>query len=125
MRISQVADLFTPIMHILRLKLDDEEKALVAAEKFQAWMKDGTPRGIPGDLDLGDIVEEELDEKMNVWRAFEGKGVEQRKKPLSLLCDNLSTVDEYAELTDKALFKMLRRCLLHRVLFLKKHVDVF
>lgn len=73
MRISEVADIFEPIMHILVLKSKDEEAAKNATEKFQAWLKKGEKGDGEADFQEGDFLEQDLDEKMNKWRSFESK----------------------------------------------------
>eukprot|EP00310_Coccolithus_braarudii_P025889 CAMPEP_0183332524 /NCGR_PEP_ID=MMETSP0164_2-20130417/1666_1 /TAXON_ID=221442 /ORGANISM="Coccolithus pelagicus ssp braarudi, Strain PLY182g" /LENGTH=225 /DNA_ID=CAMNT_0025501263 /DNA_START=127 /DNA_END=804 /DNA_ORIENTATION=+ len=52
-----------------------------------------------------------LSSKRGVERILALKGIEAGKKPLSLLCADLSTVDRYAAGIDKALFKLFRGCL--------------
>jgi hypothetical protein len=72
--LAEMKDFFQPMLKILALKAMDEEAALAAAKKYQAWVKEN-----PGasDAEKGIKVDEELDEAMNKWRAFASKGEQQ------------------------------------------------
>jgi hypothetical protein len=72
--LDEMKGFFKPMLKILAAKAMDEEVALKAAKKYQAWVKEN-----PGasDAERGIKVDEELEEAMNVWRAFHTKGEEK------------------------------------------------
>ena len=56
MRIDQVANFFSPMMHILKERLEDEEAALASAERFQRWAVQEEVGEVSADLAMGDIT---------------------------------------------------------------------
>ena len=57
-------------MDILLLKCSDEEKALAAAEQYKKWLEKKSKGDDEVDIEEAMVVDQELDEKMNVWRSF-------------------------------------------------------
>jgi hypothetical protein len=72
--IDEMKNFFNPMLKILAAKAMDEEVALDAAKKYQAWVQEN-----PGsdDAERGVMVDRQLDEAMNKWRSFHSKGEEQ------------------------------------------------
>ncbi|KAH8056722.1 L-threonylcarbamoyladenylate synthase [Aureococcus anophagefferens] len=90
----------------------------VLADGSDAWRLDddiiGTlNRGgvgvIPTDTSYSFVAR--VDSKAAVQRLLALKGDENRKKPLSLLCADLGTIDEYTRYTSKRTFKLLKAAL--------------
>jgi hypothetical protein len=85
--ITSIKSLFAPILGLLRLKHGDMVQGIKAAGNFQVWMSNqaealqvcGTDG--PGETDEQECVrvDADMDEKMNVWRAFDDKGGDQTK----------------------------------------------
>ena len=70
MQITKVADIFSPIFHLLALKETDEKAAAEAAGKFQAWLSKRNCPDAEEDLEEGDALEKDFEEKLGVQRSF-------------------------------------------------------
>ena len=70
MQITKVADIFSPIFHLLALKETDEKAAVEAAKKFQEWLSRSSRPDADKDLEEGDALEEDFEEKLAVQRSF-------------------------------------------------------
>ena len=104
-RIRDMKTFFMPVMHILQLKATAEEQALQAAERYKKWLaiKNGEIED-EDDEAQGMVVEQELDETMNVWRAF-AKFENQRE-----MCCAADYSDQWFAENDKA-FNVYYICL--------------
>ena len=71
MQISKVADIFSPILHLLTLKETDQKAAVDAAQRFQEWLSKSNRLALDEDLEEGDILEEDFEEKLAVQRSFQ------------------------------------------------------
>ncbi|CAB9502791.1 yrdC domain containing (E. coli) [Seminavis robusta] len=87
----------------------------VSADGEDAWktmdLVDILQRGgvgvLPTDTGYGFVTP--LDSKQGLERLLRIKGIQDCKKPLSLLCSNLKTIDEFCFGIDKAAFKVLKK----------------
>ena len=70
MQITKVADIFSPIFHLLALKESDEKAAAEAAGKFQAWLSKRASPDDEEDMEEGDALEVDFEEKLGVQRSF-------------------------------------------------------
>ena len=66
MQITKVADIFSPIFHLLALKESDEKAAAEAAGKFQAWLSKRASPADEEDMEEGDALEVDFEEKLGV-----------------------------------------------------------
>lgn len=96
-----------PEMQYIEVKADgsDAWRAEVAVEA----LKNGGVGVIPTDTSYSFVADPACKEA--VARLLALKGNENAKKPLSLLCADLGTIDRYTRYNDKATFKVLKKAL--------------
>ena len=74
--ITSIKPLFAPIAVLLKLKRDDMVAGVKAAGNFQDWLESGGAASFSApeeDADKAAALDEGMDHKMNVWRAFADK----------------------------------------------------
>ena len=59
MQVTKVADIFSPILHLLTLKETDQKAAVDAAQRLQEWISKSNRLTLDEGLEEGDILEDD------------------------------------------------------------------